>query len=124
MPNPPLDLQPGAPYPGRPELDAANARFRRALARLRKEARHDPALIARHAAFAAEATRELERLAVEAEQAEQDSERHRKALAAENEKLTRTLRRAVRQGAPGARRMLDQHLADIARQNGRPDDDA
>ncbi|MEU8891140.1 hypothetical protein [Streptomyces sp. NPDC048442] len=91
----------GRPYPGRPELDAANMRFRRALARLHKEAvRHDPALMPQLAAVIGEATEHLLRLARDAEAAESTSERHRKGLAAEEEKLRRVLRKGARQGNP------------------------
>ncbi|WP_432104875.1 hypothetical protein [Streptomyces sp. bgisy091] len=110
-PSPPASPPEPGPYPGRARLDTANARFRRGLARLRKEARHDATLITRHEEILTKAAGALEDLAAEAEAAEQTSERHRKALAAESQKLTRTLRRAVRQGVPGAHRMLKEHLA-------------
>lgn len=96
-------------YPGRPELDAANMRFRRALARLHREAsRHDPDLTPRLAAIVGEATEHLLRLAADAEAAEDGSARHRAALKAEEEKMRGALRKAARGGSLRAARMLEQ----------------
>lgn len=96
----------GRSYPGRPELDAANMRFRRALARLHKEGvRHDPTLLPRLASIVGEATEHLLRLAGDAEAAENTSERHRKALAAEQAKARRLLGKAARTN-PRAARLL------------------
>jgi len=82
-------------YPGRPELDAANARFRRALSHLWREGtRHDdPDTRAAVGPLAAEAAATLARLADAAEQAENNSARHRKALAVEEAKFARLERR-------------------------------
>lgn len=94
-------------YPGRRELDAANARFRRAVARAFKEGvRFDKALIPQVAAIVGEATEHLLRLASDAEAAENTSERHKKELAAEEEKLKRALRRGARRGNMQAVRLL------------------
>lgn len=110
--NDPTITKAGA-YPGRPELNAANARFRRALARLHKEAvRHDPELLPQLAALVGEATEHLLRLASDAEAAENGSARHRAALKAQTDKTLRTLRRAARQGSPHAVRMLQRMEAD------------
>jgi hypothetical protein len=82
-------------YPGRPELDAANARFRRALARLHREgSRHDPSLLPQFTEIVGEATEHLLRLAGDAEAAEANSARHRKALAEGGAKLARQMKRA------------------------------
>ncbi|TFE49002.1 hypothetical protein E3E14_16685 [Streptomyces sp. ICN441] len=97
----------GRPYPGRPELDSANMRFRRALSRLHKEAvRHDPELLPRLAAIVGEATEHLARLAGDAEAAENTSERHRKALALEQEKARRAARVLARRGSPRGAQIL------------------
>lgn len=91
---------PGGPkgYPGRPDLDAANARFRRAVARLWREGtRHnDPDTRAAVGPIVAEAVQVLDRLAAAATTAEGNSARHRKALAAEEAKLARLERRLGR----------------------------
>lgn len=106
MPTPPTAPPPhaGTPkgYPGRPELDAANARFRRALSRLWREGtRHDdPDTRAAVGPIAAEAAATLDRLATAAEQAEHNSARHRTALAAEEAKLARLERRLGRRIGP------------------------
>lgn len=82
-------------YPGRPELDAANMRFRRALARLHKEAaRHDPELLPALTEIVGEATEHLLRLAGDAEAAEQGSARNRKRTADGAAALERQLKRA------------------------------
>ena len=94
-------------YPGRPALDEANMRFRRALARLYREgARHDPTLIPQLEAVVREATKRLTTLAAKAEQAEGTSARHRAALKKEEDKTRATLRRAVRQGSTRAAAIL------------------
>ena len=99
MPDTPTPAGPrGGPYPGRAELDAANMRFRRALSRLHREgARHDPKLLPRLAAIVGEATEHLLRLAGDAEGAENTSERHRKAIKAEQDKARRILGKAARE---------------------------
>lgn len=92
-----------APYPGRPELDTANARFRRAVARLQKEAvRHDPELTPRLSAIVTEAAEHLTRLAAAAEAAERTSARNRAHVADIEERVGRTLRAGVRRGDPRA----------------------
>jgi hypothetical protein len=94
-------------YPGRPDLDTANARFRRALSRLAREARrYDPTLMPRLAAIVGEATEHLHRLATDAEATENSSTRNRKAVAAAEARLTSSLRRAARRGSPEATRLL------------------
>ena len=114
----------GRHYPGRPELDAANMRFRRALARLHREAgRHDPALMPQLAAIVGEATEHILRLAHDAEAAENTSERHRKALAVEQEKLLRNLRKGARQGNPRMARVLAS-VEELAAADGPHGDDA
>ncbi|MET7900350.1 hypothetical protein ABZS86_02355 [Streptomyces sp. NPDC005355] len=111
-------------YPGRAELDAANMHFRRAVARLNREAkRHDPSLLPRLAAIVAEATEHLTRLANDAQTAEDSSERHRKALAEAETRMQRTLRKAVRQGSPHAARLLAR-MDDRRTAGGAPPDDA
>jgi hypothetical protein len=82
-------------YPGRPELDAANARFRKALARLWREGtRHnDPDIRAAVAPITAEAVAVLDRLTDAAVAAEGNSARHRAALAREEAKLARLERK-------------------------------
>jgi hypothetical protein len=82
-------------YPGRPELDAANARFRKALARLWREGtRHDDAdTRAAVAPITAEAVAVLDRLTDAATAAENNSARHRAALAQEKDKLARLERK-------------------------------
>lgn len=89
-------------YPGRPELDAANARLRRALARLWREGtRHDdPDIRAAVGPIAAEAAATLDRLAAAATEAENNSARHRAALAVEEAKLARLERRLGRRIGP------------------------
>lgn len=95
-------------YPGRPELDAANMRFRRALTRCAREAgRHDQTLFPKLETIVRQATADLLRLAEQAEKVEEGSARHRKGLKDAEDKLNRSIRRAVRQGAPLAR-LLDQ----------------
>lgn len=111
-------------YPGRAELDTANARFRRACSRLHREGvRHDPALIPRLAAIVTEATETLARLAVDAETAENGSVRHQRALKAAEDKMRATLRKGVRQGSPRAAALLVRLDARRA-ENGPSGDDA
>ncbi|MFG2671165.1 hypothetical protein [Streptomyces sp. NPDC048445] len=88
-------------YPGRDQLDAANMRFRKAVARLAREGARDPATAVKLPPIIAEAVQTLDRLTAEAADAEGNSERHRVALAAEAEKLARLQRRLGRRG--GAR---------------------
>ncbi|MCX4972182.1 hypothetical protein [Streptomyces sp. NBC_00620] len=111
-------------YPGREQLDTANMRFRRALARLHREAgRHDPALMPKLAAIVQNATTQLAALAVEAEKAEDSSTRHRAALKKEEDKVRATLRKGVRRGDPRAVSMLER--LDARRpQSGSDGDDA
>lgn len=96
-------------YPGRPALDDANMRFRRALSRLHREAgRHDPALMPKLAAIVQRATDQLALLAVEAEQAEDSSTRHRAGLKKQEDKVRAVLRRGVRRGDARAVSMLEK----------------
>lgn len=111
-------------YPGRPALDEANMRFRRALARLYREGtRHDPSLIPQLEAVVSEATKRLTTLAVKAEKAEDGSARHRATLKAQEDKLRATLRKSIRQGNPGAAELLARLDARAAEQS-RPADAA
>ncbi|MCX4908060.1 hypothetical protein [Streptomyces sp. NBC_00878] len=96
-------------YPGRPALDEANMRFRRGLSRLHREAgRHDPALMPKLTAIVQRATEQLLALAVEAEQAEDSSARHRAGLKKEEDKVRAVLRRGVRRGDARAVSMLER----------------
>ncbi|MGC5007447.1 hypothetical protein [Streptomyces sp. DT203] len=88
-------------YPGRDQLDAANMRFRKAVARLAREGTKDPATATKLPLIVAEAVQMLDRLTAAAIEAEGNSERHRAALAAEAEKLAQLQRRLARRG--GAR---------------------
>ncbi|MFI1422746.1 hypothetical protein ACH4VX_33210 [Streptomyces sp. NPDC020731] len=93
-------------YPGRDQLDDANRRFRRALARLAREGRrHDSELLAEVARIAAEAADILDRLAKDATEVEGKSARHRAALAREQQALTRTLRKLSRSNPALAARL-------------------
>ncbi|MEU1117810.1 MULTISPECIES: hypothetical protein [unclassified Streptomyces] len=111
-------------YPGRPALDEANMRFRRALARLYREgARHDPSLIPQLEAVVSEATKRLTTLAVKAEKAEDGSVRHRAALKAQEDKLRATLRKGVRRGDARAAEILARLDARAAGHRRPADDD-
>lgn len=104
---------------GRAELDAAWARFRRGTARLAREGRRsDPETLAKLGPIVAEATRVLDRLADEAQAAEDSSARNRRLLAEVEQKATRVLRKLARQGDPRAVRMLR------GMSRGRPDEAA
>jgi hypothetical protein len=112
-------------YPGRDQLDAANMRFRRAVARLYREAgRHDPKLMPEVERIVREAAETLGRLAVDAEAAENTSARHQAALKAQEDRLRAKLRPAARRGDPRAADILarlDQHAS--RRPAPVPDDD-
>ena len=100
------------PYPGRGELDAANRRFRKAVARLHREGlRTNKNLVAQVEAIVEEATEQLTRLAQQAERATLE------------EPVRRTLRKAVRAGSARAAATL-AHLDEQAARHGRPADDA
>ncbi|MBT2450933.1 hypothetical protein J7F03_28435 [Streptomyces sp. ISL-43] len=104
MPNTP---ERPVPYPGRPELDQANARFRRAAARLHKEAvKHDPNLMPALSSIVAEAAEHLGRLAGDLEAAESSSARNKRVLKAAEDKMRATLRPAARRGDERAARLL------------------
>lgn len=94
------DTTTGRPhYPGREQLDNANMRFRRAVARLHREAgRHDPKLMPEVERIVAEAAETLGRLATDAEAAENTSARHQRALKAQEDRLRAQLRPAARRG--------------------------
>ncbi|MFJ6934464.1 hypothetical protein [Streptomyces sp. NPDC101132] len=95
------------PYPGRAELDTANARFRRAVTRLLKEAvRHDPELMPSLSEIVTEAAQHLDRLAGAAEVAEGRSVRNRRELAAAEDKMRRVLRPQARRGDQRALALL------------------
>ncbi|MCY0952093.1 hypothetical protein [Streptomyces sp. H27-S2] len=96
-------------YPGRPELDQANARFRRAAARLHKEAaKYDPDLMPALAGIVAEAAEHLARLASDLEAAESSSARNKRVLKAAEDKMRAGWKAAARRGDPRALRMLEQ----------------
>ncbi|MEW2610241.1 hypothetical protein AB0937_08525 [Streptomyces sp. NPDC047880] len=112
-------------YPGRDQLDAANTRFRRAVARLYREAgRHDPKLMPEVERIVREAAETLGRLAADAEAAESTSARHQAALKAQEDKIRAQLRPAARRGDPraaGILARLDQRPS--GRRTSAPDDD-
>lgn len=123
MPNTPTP-KPG-PYPGRTELDTANARFRRAVSRLHREAaRHDPQLLPTLTSIVSEAAEHLQRLASDAEAAENCSARHKAALAAAEEKVRRTRHKGVRAGNPRAADLLARLDDRRSRRSTGPSDDA
>lgn len=108
-------------YPGRAELDSANARFRRAVVRLQKEAvRHDQKLMPQLSAIVSEAAEHLDRLAGDAEAAEGSSARNRREMAASIDKQRRALLTSARRGNPRAAGLL----ARLEQQHGRHGDDA
>lgn len=88
-------------YAGRDQLDAANMRFRKAVARLAREGDKDPDTAAKLPPIIAEAVQTLDRLATAAIEAEGNSARHRAAMAREQAKLDRLTRKLTRRG--GAR---------------------
>jgi hypothetical protein len=109
-------------YPGRERLDVANQTFRRAVARLYREAtRHDQSLLPTVEAIVTEAAETLGRLAADAMAAESTSQRHQKALKAQEDTLRATLKRAARRGSPFAAQQL-QRLDERAARRGRPAD--
>ncbi len=108
-------------YPGRERLDVANQTFRRAVARLYREAtRHDQSLLPTVEAIVTEAAETLGRLAADAMAAESTSQRHQKALKAQEDTLRATLRRAARRGSPFAAQQL-QRLDERAARRGPAD---
>lgn len=112
-------------YPGRDQLDTANARFRRAIARLHREAgRHDPKLMSEVERIVREAADTLGRLAQDAEQAEGASTRHQRALKAQEDKTRAILRKAGRRGDQRAVDMLARLDARAARRGPHGDDAA
>jgi hypothetical protein len=111
-------------YPGRDQLDAANMRFRRAVARLYREAgRHDPKLMPEVERIVREAAEVLGRLAADAEAAENSSTRHQAALKAQEDKLRARLRPAARRGDPRAVDILARLDQRAARRPARASDD-
>ncbi|MEV6752378.1 hypothetical protein [Streptomyces sp. NPDC051214] len=109
-------------YPGRPALDEANMRFRRALARLYREGtRHDPELLPQLEAVVSEATKRLNTLAAKAEKAEDGSARKRAAVKAQEDTFRATLRKGIRRGDARAAEILAQ-LDARAAGHGRPAD--
>ncbi|MFF9215508.1 hypothetical protein [Streptomyces viridosporus] len=116
MPNKPA-------YPGRDQLDTANALFRRNVARAYREAtRHDPKLLPDLERVVREAAEHLGRLAQDAQAVHDASSRIRAALKAQEDKTRATLRKAVRRGSPQAADML-RRLDEHAARRGRPADD-
>ncbi|ULR50594.1 hypothetical protein [Streptomyces deccanensis] len=112
-------------YPGRDQLDTANARFRRAISRLHREAgRHDPKLMPTVERIVREAADTLGRLAADAEAAESTSQRHQTDLKAQEDKLRATLRPAARRGDERAVSILARLDARTARRPGPAPDDA
>ncbi|MFI8106287.1 hypothetical protein [Streptomyces sp. NPDC086023] len=116
------------PYPGRAELDLANARFRRSVTRLLKEAvRHDPDLMPALSGIVSEAAEHLSRLAGDAEAAESSSTRNRRELAAAEAKQRKQLQAAARRGNPRAAALLarlDERQRRREQQQGRHGDGA
>lgn len=107
-----------AVYPGRDELNLAQAHFRRSCARLFREAhRHDVDLLPQLAAIVTEATGHLNRLASAAIAAESNSSHNRELLAKQEEKLRRSLRLGARKGDPRALRLLAQLDARAGRES-------
>ncbi|MGX1120676.1 hexokinase [Streptomyces ambofaciens] len=87
------------PYPGRDDLNKAQARARRAFARAYKEGmRFDKTLVPEVARLVAEATETLNRIAADAEQLEESSARHQRALKAKTDKVRASLRKMQRIG--------------------------
>ncbi|WP_017239522.1 hypothetical protein [Streptomyces sp. SS] len=96
-PTPTTITPPASGYPGRDQLDGANQRFRRALARLAREGRrHDATLLAAVERIATDAADALDRFAVAATEAEGNSARHRAALDREQARLDRLTRKLNR----------------------------
>ncbi|MFJ9217879.1 hypothetical protein ACIRJL_17205 [Streptomyces sp. NPDC102383] len=86
-------------YPGRDQLDTANQRFRRALARLNREAiRHDNKLLPEVERLALKAAEVLNGIAQEAENAEGLSQRHQAALKREEDRMRATLKKLSHSG--------------------------
>ncbi|MFD1660001.1 hypothetical protein ACFSL4_17810 [Streptomyces caeni] len=112
-------------YPGREQLDAANARFRRAVSRLHREAgRHDPKLMPAVERIVLEAAETLGRLAQDAEAAENTSARHQAVLKAQEDKIRAQLRPAARRGDQRAVSILSRLDQRAARRPGPAPDDA
>ncbi|WP_406469052.1 hypothetical protein OH738_18140 [Streptomyces hirsutus] len=115
------------PYTGRDALNRAQARARRAFAKASKEGvRHDETLLPALAALVAEAAETLNRIASDAEALESTSQRHQKAIKAQEDKTRATLRKMQRGGGTQALRatqLLAQMDARPAHR-GRPADDA
>ncbi|WP_327662447.1 MULTISPECIES: hypothetical protein [unclassified Streptomyces] len=108
-------------YPGRDQLDTANQRFRRAVARLFREAvRHDDKLLPEVERIVREAAEVLGRLAVEAENAEELSQRHQAATKREEDKMRAALKKLSRNGENArAAALLEQVEERAARRRGR-----
>ncbi|MFF3872922.1 hypothetical protein [Streptomyces sp. NPDC001978] len=112
-------------YPGRDDLNRAQARLRRAFARTFKEGiRHDSKLIPELAKLVAEAADTLSRIASDAEQLESASVRHQRALKQQEDKIRATLRPAARRGDARAVSLLARIDARAARRPGPAPDDA
>lgn len=84
----------GRHYPGRPELDAANARFRRTVAKVFRD--KDPQTSAKAEALALEAAAALDAVTAKANRALEDSAHHKAAMVKLEAKATRALRTSVR----------------------------
>lgn len=117
----------GRHYPSRPELDRANAQFRRTVARVFRD--KDPATSAKASALVLEAAAALDAVTAKANLALEDSA-HYKAQVAKMEAKTRnalraTVRRAEARGQapnPAALRMLERGFS--RPENGPQGDDA
>ncbi|MGC9381584.1 hypothetical protein [Streptomyces sp. MH13] len=114
-------------YPHRDDLNKASARARRAFAAVFKEgARFDQTLLPELAGLVAEATETLNRIASDAEQLEQSSARHQRALKQQEDKMRANLRKMQRQGGVAAERAAEMlaRLDARAARHGRPADDS
>ena len=111
----------GRHYPGRPDLDRANAMFRRAVAKVFRDP--DPATSAKAASLVAEAVAALDAVTAKALKAQEDSTHHRAYMARKEAEFGRLIRRAARQGHPLADLLAAQGQRRRA-QCGPPDDTA
>ncbi|TDT95336.1 hypothetical protein EDD99_7161 [Streptomyces sp. 846.5] len=93
-------------YPGRAQLDRSNMRMRKAFARLAREGLRDPETAAKIAPIVQAAAEQMDRLAVEADRAADNSLRNRAMLSKEQAKLNKVLRRSAAAGNASAVRML------------------
>ncbi|MBT2391641.1 hypothetical protein J7E87_19935 [Streptomyces sp. ISL-1] len=118
----------GRHYPGRTELDAANARFRRTVAKVFRD--KDPQTSAKAEALVREAAAALDAVTVKANKALEESAVHKAAMARLEAKATRALRGSVRRAQargeapnPTVVRLLERGLGRRP-ENGPQGDDA